>query len=460
MKEYNTASKSSHFTVRVTLVGIGLKVQAMGILCPISERVKIAQKTIKYTPTEKLVDALITILSGAKGLVEANKRVRPDRAIQSAFGRQGCAEQSVISDTLNACTVENVSQMEEAFQMIHQQHSVAYRHNYEAGLQVLDIDMTGMPCGKKAAFASKGYFAKQRNRRGRQLGRVLATNYQEIVIDQLYDGKTQLAVAFQPLVSKAEAILGLDEAKRRRTLLRMDSHGGSQDDVNWALHRGYQVHTKDYSGDRARKLAASVQEWHHDPKVPGRQLAWVTIPATEYVRPVRRIAVRSPKKNGQWGIGMIISTLTPQEATLLARMPCHRWQDPLSILLAYVYCHDLRSGGVETQFKGDKQGLGIHKRNKKRFEAQQMLIHLNALAHNLIIWSRHWLAPTCKPLKRYGILRMVRDVFQVRGQVFFQKDGRICRIQLDHADPLANGLSLALASLLEPLHVAVNLGQI
>jgi hypothetical protein len=55
---------------------------------------------------------------------------------------------------------------------------------------------------------------------------------------------------------------------------------------------------------------------------------------------------------------------------------------------------------------------------------------------------------------------MVRDVFQVRGQVFFQKDGRICRIQLDHADPLANGLCLALASLLEPLHVAVNLGQI
>ncbi len=460
MKQYITPGKSSHFTVRVTLVGIGLKVQALGILRPIAERVKIAQKTIKYRPTEKLVDALITILSGAKGLVEANKRVRPDRAIQCAFGRQGCAEQSVISDTLNACTVENVSQIEEAFQMIYQRHSVACRHDYAAELQVLDIDMTGMPCGRKAAFASKGYFAKQRNRRGRQLGRVLATNYQEIVIDQLYDGKTQLPVAFQLLMSKAEVILGLDEAKRRRTLLRMDSHGGSQDDVNWALQRGYQVHTKEYSGDRARKLATSVQAWHHDPKLPGRQVGWVTIPATEYVRPVRRIAVRSRKKNGQWGIGVIISTLTPQEATLLAHMPCHRWQDPLSILLAYVYGYDLRSGGVETQIKGDKQGLGIHKRNKKRFEAQQVLTHLNALAHNLIIWARRWLAPTCKPLQRYGILRMVRDVFQVRGQVFFHKDGRISHIQLDHADPLAEGLCRGLTSLLQPLQVAVNLGQI
>ena len=41
------------------------------------------------------------------------------------------------------------------------------------------------PCGEKAAFATKGYFAKQRNRRGRQLGRVLASHYAEIVVDRL-----------------------------------------------------------------------------------------------------------------------------------------------------------------------------------------------------------------------------------------------------------------------------------
>ncbi len=44
------------------------------------------------------------------------------------------------------------------------------RHNYKKGWQLLDADMTGRPCGRKAAFASKGYFAKQRNRRGRQEG--------------------------------------------------------------------------------------------------------------------------------------------------------------------------------------------------------------------------------------------------------------------------------------------------
>jgi hypothetical protein len=34
----------------------------------------------------------------------------------------------------------------------------------------LDVDMSGMPYGPKAAFATRGYFAGQYHRRGRQLG--------------------------------------------------------------------------------------------------------------------------------------------------------------------------------------------------------------------------------------------------------------------------------------------------
>jgi hypothetical protein len=105
---------------------------------------------------------------------------------------------------------------------------------------------------------------------------VLATWYDEIVEDRIYDGKTQLPKAFQELVLAAEDVLDLDETKRKRTILRTDGHGGSQGDVNWALARGYLVHTKEYSADRARKLAETVEAWRDDPKVPGRQVGWVT----------------------------------------------------------------------------------------------------------------------------------------------------------------------------------------
>ncbi len=82
--------------------------------------------------------------------------------------------------------------------------------------------MSGLPCGKKAAFATKGYFAKQRNRRGRQLGRVLASHYAEIVVDRLFDGRTQLTKALQPLMQAAERTLQLNKIKRARTVVRVD----------------------------------------------------------------------------------------------------------------------------------------------------------------------------------------------------------------------------------------------
>ena len=197
MSKSTTDRKRCHFTARATLVAIGQKMRLLGIFKPIKARVKIAQKVIHYTPAQKLLDGLINVLAGGRGLVEVNKRVRADRALQRAFGRHGCAEQSVISDTLDTASPENVKQMQAAMTEIYQRHSAGYRHDYEQQLQLLDVDMTGQPCGRKAAFATKGYFAKQRNRRGRQLGRVLATWYEEIVVDRLYDGKTQLPRAFQ-----------------------------------------------------------------------------------------------------------------------------------------------------------------------------------------------------------------------------------------------------------------------
>jgi len=188
-----------------------LKVRRLGLLQPIFQKVRTAQKTVKFSPAEKLVDALITLLVGAHGLVEANKRVRPDRGLQRAFGRSGCAEQSVIQGTLDACTSENVKQMEEALAVIYRQHSQGYCHPYDQQYQILDIDLTGRPCGPKAAFATPGYFSRQRNRRGRQVGYVLATLYEEVVVEQVFPGKDSLPKVLQPLVEAAESVLELDE---------------------------------------------------------------------------------------------------------------------------------------------------------------------------------------------------------------------------------------------------------
>ena len=448
---------TKQFTGSATLAAIGIQMKELKVFEPIEQTVQIAQKTIKDQPTDKLYDALISLLAGAQGLVEINTRLRADSALQRASGRSRCAEQSVVQDTLNACTAENVEQMEQAMNVIYRQHSQGYRHDYQASFQVLDVDMSGLPCGPKAAFATKGYFAKQRNRRGRQLGRVLASLYGEVVVDRLFDGKTQLTRALQPLMLAAEQTLQLEEDKRRRTIVRLDAGGGSLDDVNWLLARGYLVHCKDYSGQQAKHLANSVVDWYVDPHQPERQFGWVTEAADAYVRPVTRIAVRCRKPDGKFAYGVLISALLAQHVLVLTGRPLSLLADPATVLLAYVLFYDQRGGGVETSFKGDKQGLGIGKRSKKRFEAQQMLLLLGSLAHNVIIWARGWLAvPT---LHRYGMLRMVRDVLHISGFLVFDPAGQICQLVLNQAAPLAPALVLPLRKLLLCAQVAVNLGQ-
>jgi len=449
----------AYFSSHASLAALGRKVNQLKLFAPITQKVKIAQKTVKYSPAEKLMDAFITLLAGAQGMVEINKRLKADPGLQRAFGRLGCAEQSVVQDTLDACTAENVAQMHQAMAAIFRRHSQTYRHDYRLNWQVLDADMTGRPCGKKAKFASKGYFAKQRNRRGRQEGYVIGTWYEEIVVERVFDGKTQLNKALRPLIEASESVLELDERKRQRTIVRIDSGGGSVEDLNWLLSRGYQVHGKDYSGVRAKALAASVSQWVADPGDGSRQMGWVTAPAEPYGRPVRRIAVRCRKRNGQWGYGVILSTLAPQDVLFLSGGYLQECDDPKAVLLAYVNFYDQRGGGVEIEIKEDKQGLNSSKRNKKRFEAQQILIQLEALAHNVLVWARHWLAPTCPKIARLGIKRLVRDVFRMDGFLIFDQTFDLLHMTLNKADPFAKELATGLASLLAREHVAVTLGE-
>ncbi len=347
--------------------------------------------------------------------------------------------------------------MQQALDLIYRQHSRGYRHDYEADFQLLDVDMSGLPCGPKAAFATKGYFAGQYHRRGRQLGRVLATQYEEVVVDRLFAGNVQLVKALQPLVQAAETTLQLDAAKRARTIIRVDAGAGTLDDLNWLLARGYEVIAKEYSGQRVLRLAKTVVEWVQDPVWPERSFGWVTEPATGYVRPVRRIAVRCRRQDGTFAYGVLICSLSAEQVLAVLGCPSSQAADPVAVLLAYVTFYDQRGGGIETSLKGDKQGLGLTKRNKKRFEAQHMLTLLGSLAHNVVVWARQWL--TSPQIQRYGILRMVRDVFHISGLLRFDALTHVVEIVLNQDARLARSLIRPLRELLTPLHIVVSLGE-
>src|SRR4051794_9210969 len=102
MSESTTAVARPRFSPCAGLAAIGIR-----------QRVRIAQKAVQYPPADKRYDAFIAMLAGAHGLAEINPRRRSAAALQAAFGRRGCAEQSVVRETPDACTAENVRQMEQ-----------------------------------------------------------------------------------------------------------------------------------------------------------------------------------------------------------------------------------------------------------------------------------------------------------------------------------------------------------
>lgn len=459
MKKSPVASAARLYTPRATLCALGLKVRSLKLLDPVAEHVRIRQKTIRHTPTEKLTDAFIAILAGAHGLVEVNTRVRSDAALQRAFGRAGCAEQSVVQETLDRCSSQNVAQMEEAVDVIFRAHSRAYRHDYERGLLLLDVDLTGLPCGRSGESAEVGYLSGYGIRRGRQMGRVCAPAHDEVVVDRLYPGNLQLGDTLPHLVEALERTLESDEARRRRTVLRIDAGGGSMNGVNWLLRRGYHVHCKDISSKRAAHYALSVREWVGDPARPGRELGWAVVKQGDYARPVRRLALRWRKRNGQRCHALLLSSLEPAEVLKLLGRSAEEAADGQAVMLAYARLYDERGGGVEIDIKESKQGLGVTKRRKKSYTGQQMVMLLGTLAHNVVVWAKRWLSDEAPKLRRYGVQRIVRDVLAVSGFIELGKKGAIKRVVLNGASTLGRACAKALRLLLDAEHVRVTLGE-
>lgn len=447
------------FSARGSLMIVGLLMRRWGIWAKVKEMVCIKQKTVKDTPVQKLLDAFINILAGGEGIVEINTRLKPDRVLQRAFGRTRCADQSQVSTTLNRCGPDNVKELREANDKNYHIHGRSYRHDYDRDWQLLDVDTSGMPSGKKGEKSTKGYISRKKGRRGRQLGRVLATLYDEIIVDRLYSGKVQLEKSFQELVEMAEKVMDLGLEKRRHTILRVDAGAGTDKHINWALGRSYELLTKVKNWKRTQKLTQSIEQWTIDPKFPGRQFAWVPEPHS-YVRATRQLATRCQGKNGKWKVRVLVTTLSNTLLCSLAGIPFRKDLSETEIALALLYAYDLRSGGAETSIKDSKHGLGITKRNKRNFHAQEMLVLLAQLASNLIAWMRHKMTQHVPSWRQFGRLRMVRDVFHITAIVKLDAQGRILTISLNKAHEYAAKFLAGIAPALAGNDLTLNLRQI
>jgi hypothetical protein len=100
--------------------------------------------------------------------------------------------------------------------------------------------------------------------------------------------------------------------------------------------------------------------------------------------------------------------------------------------------------------------LGLGKRNKKSFSAQNMLVLLAQLAYNLLSWIRHQLAQQHAALAQLGMLRLLRNFFSITGTLHFDHNSKLIQVVLNQANPFAR----LFLSLWPPGGLSLILGQI
>ncbi len=445
---------------------IGQKCRDEKLLEPLHTLIKIKQKTVQYSPVDKLTDMLLTMLLDCDVVSQVNTKLAQEVAVLNAFGRDHSADQSTVQRTLSSCNSENVSEFQQALSHIFVANSQTRQHKFGKNKKplILDIDLTGLPASKHYEGSKKGYFADCKpGTTGRQLYRVSASQYNELVYQQVFAGNTGSASFenFKVMLEAAFAVLALKAKYKKRVLIRLDGGFGNAPIINYLLTQGYQFVVKLGNTPRANKLCHSIeaQEWHLD-QCHQREFGLVHAESgytTVESRPLYQIGVRHippGKKDAKVKVKAAkVSATAKSEVTsaqsqpyqynvLVVRVDGILWAEGNATtasereILQQVHFYDQRAVIETASIKGDKQGLGLVKRRKFSLMGQEMLVLLAQLAHNLVVWAKGWLAESEPELATFGVQRWVRDLFGIAGAVVFEA-GRIVKVQLNQRNRLA-----------------------
>ena len=195
-------------TSRASLDALGEPLRRQCCFAPLREPVQSLQKTVLYRPTDKRLDGVLGLLGGAKTLAQSQGPMRVDPAVQRAFGRTGCADQSTIAHTPQACPVEPGAQLEGVSWDSLKRSGRPPRPRFAAQLLGVAVDVTPRPIGARAAGRERTGMGRQRRKTGRKTLRWTASAYREILQETLLRGKASAGPALHTALGALETHWG------------------------------------------------------------------------------------------------------------------------------------------------------------------------------------------------------------------------------------------------------------
>lgn len=400
------------------IIPICRQIETWGIDKLLDKYVKVKQKVYDFTPNQKIMQVLASMMFGCEDNKRMNKVLREDNPEYSRyFGLPRWADQSVISDTFRALTADNVSQLESVWnESLKVTQAVgSLRRRMGSGEYItIDIDLTGDVCkSRDDPTVTKGYFAGKKGKTGRQKAWAYTTDtcgrIQDLLALEYGCGKMKLHHCLGNLLEKLVTLFGLEKDKqlRRMIVIRTDAAGGSPRIIGILETYGFSYFLKGYSYYVAGKVCNAITEWHD---IPDKEGGLFGIGSMSFLPNIGRFCNPIPQLT-VFGFRQLTKEGKYENSHYVTNVPDYmRLSFDGTLTGMWRYYH--KRASIESSIKTERNILHTaHKRGLKFYSSWGYLI-LAAIAYNLLYLLRDMFFSST-PEDDVGMKDFVRDAINI-----------------------------------------------
>lgn len=154
---FTTELTNTHFA---PLAALSALYQQQKLLDPLYQ-VEIPMRNRYFEPGSKLIQVLLSIMTGCKTLSEVTPTLQQEKGLAAVWGWDRFADQSSLSRTLDELTQKNIESLRASIGGISKNIGQVAGRDWRKFLW-LDFDLSGLPCGPTAQESLKGYFADKK----------------------------------------------------------------------------------------------------------------------------------------------------------------------------------------------------------------------------------------------------------------------------------------------------------